>query len=93
MLAAALPPGLSPEVGTVAMSTLGGAVAVAGQLPVEVGSAMVDAARTAFLRGLVLCAGISGAGALALAVFAAITFRGIGTAPQQTGEHQVGAVA
>jgi hypothetical protein len=31
--------------------------------------------------------------ALALAVFAAITFRGIGTAPQHTGEHQVEAVA
>jgi len=93
MLATALPAGLSPEVGTAAMSTLGGAVAVAGQLPAEVGSAMVDAARAAFLRGLVLCAGISGAGALALAVFASITFRGIGTAPQHTGEHQVEAVA
>jgi DHA2 family multidrug resistance protein-like MFS transporter len=93
VLAQALPLGLSPEVVRVAMSTLGGAVAISRQLPGEVGASLVVAANEAFVRGLVLCSSISGAGSLALAVFAAATFRGADVAPQRTGEHRVGAVA
>ena len=57
------------------MATLGGAVVVAEQLPGEVGTALLGAARAAFLRGLVISEAISGVGALALAVFAWATFR------------------
>jgi DHA2 family multidrug resistance protein-like MFS transporter len=93
LLVGALPAGLSPAVSEAAMSTLGGAVAVSSQLSNEVGAAIVESARAAFLRGLVLCAGISGLGSLALAIFAAATFRRIGVAPSRTGEHQVGLVS
>jgi DHA2 family multidrug resistance protein-like MFS transporter len=75
------------------MATLGGAVAISRQLPADVSAALVDAAREAFQRGLTLCATISGVGSLALAIFAAATFRRVGLAPQHTAEHQVGVIA
>lgn len=90
MLGAALPAGLSASVTATAMSTLGGAVAMSRELPANVGAVVVDAARSAFLRGLVVCAAISGVGSLALAVFAARTFRRVGVAPSHTGEYQTG---
>ena len=89
----ALPLGLSPDVTDAAMSTLGGAVAISGQLPTHVGTVVVDAARDAFLRGLVLCTAISGVGSLAFAIVAAWTFHRAGLLPQPTAEHQVEAVA
>jgi DHA2 family multidrug resistance protein-like MFS transporter len=93
VLGQTLPPGLSPEVTNAAMSTLGGAFAISRQLPAQVGAALIDAANDAFLRGLVLCSAISGVGSIGLAIFASVTFRGAGTAPQRTGEHRVEAVA
>ena len=93
MLAPVLPVGLSVEMTNVTLSTLGGAVAMASKLPMQLGAALVDAARDAFLGGLVLCAVISGVGYLALAVYAAWTFRSASTLPQHTEEHPVGLVA
>jgi MFS transporter, DHA2 family, multidrug resistance protein len=93
LLVHALPGGLAPDVTDAAMSTLGGAVAVAQSLPAVVGAAVVGAAREAFLRGLVLCAAISGVGSLVLAIVAAATFRRVGVAPQRTGEHRIEHVA
>ena len=74
-LASGLPVGVSPEMADTAMSTLSGAVAMARQLPTTVGSALVDTASGAFMRGLMLCALISGVGSLVLAVFAGAAFR------------------
>ena len=93
MLADVLPAGLAPGAASAALSTLGGAVAVSPQLPADVAAALVHSARGAFLRGMVLCAAISGIGTLALAIFAAVTFRHRGLAPQRTAEHPVDAVA
>jgi DHA2 family multidrug resistance protein-like MFS transporter len=93
MLGEMLPGNLSPEASETALSTLGGAIATTSQLPRDVGAALVEAARAAFLRGVVLCAAISAVGSLALALFAAATFRRVGLAPARTGEHQVGVVA
>jgi DHA2 family multidrug resistance protein-like MFS transporter len=87
MLTPALPAGLSTEGTNVTLSTLGGAVAVASNLSAQVGAALVDAARDAFLRGLMLCAVISGVGSLALAVYASWTFRGASVLPRHTEEH------
>jgi DHA2 family multidrug resistance protein-like MFS transporter len=92
MLSHSLPVALSPDVTRAAMATLGGAVAIARELPAELGMALIGAARDAFLRGLVLCAVISGFGSLAMALFAAWTFRRAGVLPQHTAEHQVGLV-
>jgi DHA2 family multidrug resistance protein-like MFS transporter len=89
MLADNLPSGLSADVTTAAMATLGGAVAMADQLPTAVGSALVGAAREAFLRGLAICALMSGVGSLVLAIVAGATFRKVGVAAPRTAEHQV----
>jgi MFS transporter, DHA2 family, multidrug resistance protein len=68
-------PGVPLETLTVARDTLGGAVAMAAQLPDQVGVPLVEVARQAFTRGLQLTAAISAAGSIALAVFAAVTLR------------------
>jgi DHA2 family multidrug resistance protein-like MFS transporter len=88
-----LPNGLPPDVAETAMSTLGGAIAISRQLPAQVAAALVDAASEAFVRGLVICSAISGVGSIALAVFAAVTFRRVGVATQHTDEHQAEAMA
>lgn len=90
LLAQALPVSLSTGVANAAMATLGGAVAVSHQLADPLRTELVDAARQAFLRGLVLCTGISGVGSLALAAFASAKFRRVSVLPQRTGEYQVG---
>jgi len=75
VLGGGLPAGLPPHVTQAAMATLGGAVVAARQLPADTGAALLDTARDAYVRGLVLCQVISGIGTLALAVFAWATFR------------------
>ena len=82
LLGPVLPAGLSVDVSQAAMATLGGAVVAAQQLPADVGAALLGGARAAFLRGLVVSEVISGAGALALAVFAWVTFRRVGVSAQ-----------
>jgi len=75
VLGTALPAGLPADVTHAALATLGGAVVAAQQLPGETGTALLGAARDAFVRGLVLCQMISGIGTLVLAIFAWATFR------------------
>ncbi|HEV8380496.1 MAG TPA: MFS transporter [Gemmatimonadales bacterium] len=75
VLGGALPAGLPTSVTQAAIATLGGAVVAAQQVPGDTGAALLDIARDAFVRGLVLCQVISGIGTLALAVFAWRTFR------------------
>ena len=82
VLGAALPAGLPTDVAHAAISTLGGAVVAAQQLPGDTGSALLGAARDAFVRGLVLCQMNSGIGTLALAIFAWATFRRVATSAQ-----------
>ncbi|MGH7713372.1 MAG: MFS transporter, partial [Gemmatimonadaceae bacterium] len=71
----ALPAGIPAEAAEAAQATLGGALAVAGQLPSEVATPLVEAAREAFIRGLQLTAAISVLGSIALAIFAGLTLR------------------
>ncbi|PXY34930.1 MFS transporter [Prauserella coralliicola] len=69
------PEGLPPEVADAAQDTLGGAVAVAGQLPGEEGARLVDTAHHAFVSGMHTTSII---GALILggvALFAAVLLR------------------
>jgi DHA2 family multidrug resistance protein-like MFS transporter len=82
LLGPALPTALPPDVSNSALATLGGAVLAAEQLPGEIGTALVGAAREAFMRGLVVSEVISGVGTLALAVFAWATFRRVGVSAQ-----------
>jgi DHA2 family multidrug resistance protein-like MFS transporter len=52
LVTSSLPPGIPPESVQVAMETLGGAVAVAEQLPPQLGAALLDISRSAFVQGL-----------------------------------------
>jgi DHA2 family multidrug resistance protein-like MFS transporter len=66
-----------------ALDTLGGAVAVAADLPADVGRELIAASRAAFLAGLRLCATISVCGAVALALFVATRLRHVATAERE----------
>lgn len=70
-VAATMPAGISPEIAHAVEETLGGAVVAAGQLPDQLGSALLHAAQNAFVSGLRLDAligviGFTGLAALTL---------------------------
>jgi MFS transporter, DHA2 family, multidrug resistance protein len=89
MVGDAIPPGISPEVAEAAKATLGGAMATAEQLPAEVGAALTDAARVAFMRGLRVCAVISAVGSAALAAFTGIALRNVRPASEREAPEDV----
>jgi DHA2 family multidrug resistance protein-like MFS transporter len=72
-----LPASLSPESADAARGTLGGAVAVAGQLPDGQAALLIDAGRVAFIEALQVCATISMVGVIVLSVFVATTLRNV----------------
>jgi DHA2 family multidrug resistance protein-like MFS transporter len=82
-LAAAIPPGVPVPSASVALSTLGGAVAEAGQLPNEIGTRLLSSARNAFVQGFELAALISAAIALATAVLVLVLVRDDGKAGER----------
>ena len=73
----ALPAGVPAEGATIARDTLGGAVAVAGQLPGQVGAALLEVARDAFVGGMQLAAGISAVVAVGVAILAVVLLRNV----------------
>jgi DHA2 family multidrug resistance protein-like MFS transporter len=77
----AIPLGLSADAGAAAAGTLGGAVEVAGSLSADAGQALLETARSAFVRGMRLCAWISAAGSVGLSIFALATLRRVGGGP------------
>jgi MFS transporter, DHA2 family, multidrug resistance protein len=81
-LADALPAGVPSEAAAIARETLGGAVGVAGQLPEGVGTALLAAAREAFIQGLQLTAALSAAIALGIAVLATVLLRAVSASSQ-----------
>jgi DHA2 family multidrug resistance protein-like MFS transporter len=71
----AIPAGVPADVADAARATLGGAIDAARGLSPELGAPIIEAAQAAFVRGLQLCAGISTAGSLLLAVLVAVALR------------------
>ncbi|MBK1784381.1 MFS transporter [Prauserella cavernicola] len=69
------PAGLPPEAAAAAQDTLGGAMAVAGQLPGETGAGVVETAHEAFVSGMHTTSVIGGLILAAVAVFAAVLLR------------------
>ncbi|MER7585401.1 MFS transporter [Kitasatospora sp. NPDC097691] len=67
---AALPAGVQGEAAHAAQDTLGGAVAVAAQLPGRLGADLLETARTAFTDGLHVAAGVGVVLALGAALLA-----------------------
>ena len=74
-LANTLPIGVPSDAAAIARDTLGGAVAIAGRLPDQVGAQLLDTARHAFVQSFELAAGISAAIALTTALVATALLR------------------
>jgi MFS transporter, DHA2 family, multidrug resistance protein len=74
-LAHGVPAGVPEHGAAAARDTLGGAVAVAGQLPDRLGMPLLEAAREAFTQGLHLAAAVSAAAALAFAILVTVLLR------------------
>jgi MFS transporter, DHA2 family, multidrug resistance protein len=74
-LADTLPAGLPDQAATAARDTLGGAVGVAAQLPGELGTALLAAAREAFTQGMRLTVILSAVVAAGIAVLATVMLR------------------
>ncbi|HEX6676559.1 MAG TPA: MFS transporter [Actinomycetes bacterium] len=83
-VADAVPAAVPPHLARAARDTLGGAVAVAGQLPDQLGTALLGAARQAFILGLHLAFAVSAGFTLAVAILAAVLLRHLrpGAEPQ-----------
>ncbi len=71
-MADAVPPGLEQAAASAARATIGGAMAVAAQLPQDAGTALLTAARKAYVDGMVAATGISAAVMVLTAVFAVV---------------------
>jgi DHA2 family multidrug resistance protein-like MFS transporter len=76
-----VPLGVSTEASEVAKATLGGALAVAKQLPGQLGAELLNTARDAFVRAFTLTAAISAMIALLMAPVAAVLLRRVGSTP------------
>jgi MFS transporter, DHA2 family, multidrug resistance protein len=76
-----LPAAVPVEAATDARDTLGRAVAVAGELPGQLGTAVMDTAREAFVHAMQLTSGIAAVVAVALAIMAVVTLRSHGEPP------------
>jgi DHA2 family multidrug resistance protein-like MFS transporter len=74
-IAAALPEGVPADAAVAARDTLGAAVGVAGQLPVEAGAALLDVARGAFVAGMQVTSAIAMVVAVGIAILAWKLFR------------------
>jgi DHA2 family multidrug resistance protein-like MFS transporter len=67
-----VPAEIPPAAAEAARGTLGGAIAAAAQLPDQLGVALIEAARAAFINGMQTTAAISTVGTIGLAIFVVI---------------------
>jgi MFS transporter, DHA2 family, multidrug resistance protein len=79
----AVPAGVPPQAAEAARDSLGGAVAVVGQLPGQLGAGLLDVARESFTQGLRLTFAISAAVAIGIAMLAVILLRGVGAGAER----------
>ena len=84
-VADAVPTGIPPQAAEAARDTLGGALAVAGQLSDRLGTPLLEAASEAFTNGLQLVFAVSAAIAVGIAVLIAVLLRGVdaGSEPEE----------
>jgi DHA2 family multidrug resistance protein-like MFS transporter len=85
-LAGAIPVGVPVDAARAALSTLGGAAAVADRLPHPFGIELLRSAREAFAQSFEVTAGISAAIAIVTAIVAAVLLRRVGAPTPE--EHQ-----
>lgn len=82
VMVGAIPDGVLPDVADAARHTLGGALAVAEQLPEQVAAGLLGTAREAFARSLELTAAISVGVVIATAVVVLTLLRGVGVSSE-----------
>jgi MFS transporter, DHA2 family, multidrug resistance protein len=82
----AVPAAVPPEAAAVARDTLGGAVAVAGQLPGQLGAELLDAAREAFTQGFQVSFATSAAVAVGVAILVAVLLRRVRPSSEPEGQ-------
>ena len=82
-MAGDVPAGVPLDAAQTARDTLGGAIEVAGQVPGQLGAALVDAARDAFMAGLHVAATISAIGAIGIAVLVMTLLRHVRTGTEE----------
>jgi DHA2 family multidrug resistance protein-like MFS transporter len=82
-IAKALPAGVPSDAATIAQDTLGGAVGVAAQLPGQLGTALLETARDAFVHGMQVAATISAVVAFAVAILAVVMLRKVGSGAER----------
>jgi MFS transporter, DHA2 family, multidrug resistance protein len=87
-LTASLPADLPPAVAQIARDTLGGAVTVVEQLPIQTGAALLKTAREAFAEGVVIAAAVCAALAVVAAIMTVTLLRGAGAAQSNVAEDQ-----
>jgi DHA2 family multidrug resistance protein-like MFS transporter len=80
-MVSAIPPGATQTVGDAARGTIGGAMAMAEQLPGPAGATLLGAARSAYVQGMQVSTSISAAIMLGTAVLAVILLRGHAAKP------------
>jgi DHA2 family multidrug resistance protein-like MFS transporter len=78
-LADLMPAGVPAGVAAIARDTLGAAVGVAERLPGQLGEALVESARTAFIQGMRVSSAIATVVAIAIAALAVVTLRHVGS--------------
>jgi DHA2 family multidrug resistance protein-like MFS transporter len=82
----AVPAGVPPQAAAAARDTLGGVVAVVGQLPGRSGVELLDAARQAFTQGLQLTFAVSAAVAVGIAILVVSLLRHVGAGSEREGQ-------
>jgi MFS transporter, DHA2 family, multidrug resistance protein len=82
-MAGEVPAGVPLEAAETARDTLGGAIEVAGQVPGELGTALIDAARDAFMAGLHVAATISAIGSIGIALLVVTLLRHVRTGSEE----------
>jgi DHA2 family multidrug resistance protein-like MFS transporter len=78
----AMPNGVPANVGEIARGTLGGATAVARQLPGQLGAALLGTARDAFVQAFVTTAAVNAVLVLSTAIAATLLLRNRRLRPQ-----------
>jgi DHA2 family multidrug resistance protein-like MFS transporter len=76
-MAEAIPNGVPSDVAEIARGTLGGATAVAEQLPGQLGAALLGTARDAFAQAFVTMAAVDAVIVLATAIAATLMLRAV----------------
>jgi DHA2 family multidrug resistance protein-like MFS transporter len=82
-LTEALPADVPVGAAEAARDTLGGALAVAEQLPGQLGSAVIDLARDAFVQGMQVATMISATLAVGIAILAVVMLRNVGSGAER----------